>query len=74
MVNGIAAKDYDIKAYAQDPFSLQQRTKYAEGIMRDMMAQQYLDAIKQETGLNLYNSQNPESLPQSKEELEIYNI
>jgi hypothetical protein len=72
VVNGIAAKDYDIKAYAQDPFSLQQRTKYAEGIMRDMMAQQYLDAIKQETGLNLYNSQNPESLPQSKEELEIH--
>ena len=72
VVNGISAKDYDIKAYAQDPFSLSQRTKYAQGIMRDMMAQEYLNAIKQETGLNLYNSQNPETLPQSKEELEIH--
>ena len=72
VVNGISAKDYDIKAYAQDPFSLKQRTKYAEGIMRDMMAQEYLNAIKQETGLNLFNSTNPETLPQSKEELEIH--
>ena len=72
VVNGIAAKNYDIKAYAQDPFSLQQRTKYANGIMRDMLAQDYLNAIKETTGLNLYNSQNPETLPQSKEELEIH--
>ena len=72
VVNGIAAKDYDIKAYAQDPFSLQQRTNYAQGIMRDMMAQDYLDSIKKETGLNLYNSTNPETLPQSKEELEVH--
>ena len=72
VVNGISAKNYDIKAYAQDPFSLSQRTKYAQGIMRDMMAQEYLDSIKKETGLNLYNTQNPETLPQSKEELEIH--
>jgi len=72
VVNGIAAKNYDIKAYAQDPFSLSQRTKYAQGIMRDMMAQEYLDSIKKETGLNLYNTQNPKTLPQSKEELEIH--
>jgi len=39
VVNGIAAKNYDIKAYAQDPFSLKQRTNYAQGVMRDMMAQ-----------------------------------
>ena len=28
VVNGIAAKKYDLKAYAQDPFSLKQRTDY----------------------------------------------
>src|SRR6056300_1490334 len=37
VVNGIAAKDYDLKAYAQDPFSLKQRTDYVGGIYRDMM-------------------------------------
>ena len=31
LTNGISAKDYDIKAYAQDPESIKKRTKYAEG-------------------------------------------
>ena len=71
VVNGIAAKDYDLKAYAQDPFSLKQRTDYVSGIYRDMMAQDYLNKIKETTGIDLYNS-NPKTLPQSKEELEIH--
>ena len=71
VVNGIAAKNYDLKAYAQDPFSLKQRTDYVSGIYRDMMAQDYLNKIKETTGIDLYNS-NPKVLPQSKEELEIH--
>jgi hypothetical protein len=71
VVNGIASKDYDLKAYAQDPFSLKQRTDYVGGIYRDMMAKDYLDQIKQTTGIDLYNS-DPKTLPQSKEELEIH--
>jgi hypothetical protein len=71
VVNGIAAKDYDLKAYAQDPFSLKQRTDYVSGIYRDMMAQDYLNKIKETTGIDLYNS-DPKVLPQSKEELEIH--
>jgi len=71
VVNGIAAKDYDLKAFAQDPFSLKQRTDYVSGIYRDMMAQDYLNQIKESTGINLYNT-DPKTLPQSKEELEIH--
>jgi hypothetical protein len=71
VVNGIAAKDYELKAFAQDPFSLKQRTDYVGGIYRDMMAQDYLDEIQQTTGMNLYNS-DKKTLPQSKEELEIH--
>ena len=71
VVNGIAAKNYDLKAYAQDPFSLKQRTDYVGGIYRDMMAQKYLDQVKEVTGIDLYNS-DPKALPQSKEELEIH--
>ena len=71
VVNGIAAKNYDLKAYAQDPFSLKQRTDYVGGIYRDMMAQKYLDQIKDLTGIDLYNSDS-KNLPQSKEELEIH--
>ena len=71
VVNGIAAKNYDLKAYAQDPFSLKQRTDYVGGIYRDMMAQDYLNEIQETTGMNLYNS-DQKTLPQSKEELEIH--
>ena len=71
VVNGMAAKKYDLNAYAQDPFSLKQRTDYVSSIYRDMMAKDYLDQIKQTTGINLYNS-DPKVLPQSKEELEIH--
>ena len=71
VVNGIAAKDYELKAFAQDPFSLKQRTDYVGGIYRDMMAQDYLNEIEQTTGMNLYNS-DKKTLPQSKEELEIH--
>ena len=71
VVNGIAAKNYDIKAYAQDPFSLKQRTDYVGGIYRDMMAQDYLNKVKELTGLDMYNS-DASKLPQSKEELEVH--
>ncbi len=71
VTNGIAAKKYDLTAYAQDPFSLKQRTDYVGSVYRDMMAQDYLEQIKQQTGINLYNT-DPETLPQSKEELEIH--
>ena len=71
VTNGIAAKKYDLTAYAQDPFSLKQRTDYVGSVYRDMMAQDYLEQISQQTGINLYNT-DPETLPQSKEELEIH--
>ena len=71
VVNGIAAKNYDLKAYAQDPFSLKQRTDYVGGIFRDMQAQSYLDKVQELTGLDLYAS-DASKLPQSKEELEVH--
>jgi len=71
VTNGISAKKYDLTAYAQDPFSLKQRTDYVSSIYRDMMAQDYLEQISEQTGINLYNT-DPETLPQSKEELEIH--
>ena len=36
VVNGIAERTYDIKAYSQDPYGVQERTEYMEGIMNDM--------------------------------------
>jgi hypothetical protein len=72
VVNGISSKDYDIKAFAQDPFSTKQRTNYANSIMRDMMSKPLLDSIKQNLGVDIYSSLDPANLPQNKEELEVH--
>ena len=36
VVNGMADKDYEIKAYSQDPYGVSKRTEYMESILRDM--------------------------------------
>ena len=72
VVNGMSEKLYDIKAYAQDPESLKQRTEYATKILRDIETKEYLENVKQTLGMNLYSSENPEELPQNKEELELH--
>ena len=72
VVNGIASKNYDIKAFAQDPYSQKQRTNYASGVLKDMMAKPLIDSIQQNLGATLYNTLDPANLPQSKEELEVH--
>ena len=72
VVNGISSKNYDVKAFAQDPFSTKQRTNYANSIMRDMMSKPLLDSIKQNLGVDIYSSIDPANLPQNKEELEVH--
>ena len=34
VVNGIAERTYDIKAYSQDPYGVSKRTEYMESILR----------------------------------------
>ena len=36
VVNGIAERTYDIKAYSQDPFGVAKRTEYMESILKDI--------------------------------------
>ena len=72
VVNGITSKDYQIKAFAQDPFSTKQRTNYADSIMRDMMSGPLLNSIKENLGIDIYSTVDPANLPQSKEELEVH--
>ena len=71
VVNGISSKNYDIKAYAQDPDSIKKRTGYAANILRDMLTKPLLDTIKNDLGVNMYSSPDPDNLPEDKEELEI---
>jgi hypothetical protein len=72
VVNGISNKAWEIKAYAQDPEATKTKTRYAEGILRDMMAKDLLNDIQSKLGVSLYNTTDPANLPETKEELEIH--
>jgi hypothetical protein len=72
VVNGMTDKGYEIKSFASDPYSLKQRTDYASGIMRDMNSKKLLTSIKDNLGVDLFNTSDPGNLPESKEELDLY--
>tara|TARA_R100000935_G_scaffold17912_2_gene34713 strand:+ start:1189 stop:3570 length:2382 start_codon:yes stop_codon:yes gene_type:complete len=72
VVNGMDNKLYDIKASSQDPESRRKRSKYAEDILRDMQAKEFLQSLQGAVGLNLFNTDNPSELPESQEELELH--
>jgi len=71
VVNGISKKSYDIKAYAQDPQSVKKRTDYAAKLYEDMVAKEYIQSVNQTLGIDLHQSSDPGSVPESKEELEL---
>jgi len=72
VVNGMSQRSYDIKAIAQDPTSVQKRTKYAENILIDINAKQFIDKVKQTTGIDLYSNPDRENAPIDEEELELH--
>tara|TARA_Y100001937_G_scaffold89969_1_gene121680 strand:- start:115 stop:2523 length:2409 start_codon:yes stop_codon:yes gene_type:complete len=53
VVNGMSQRNYEIKAFAQDPKSILKRTKYAEGIQFDMMQKDVINNIKRLTGMDI---------------------
>ena len=72
VVNGISGKSYDIKAYAQDPQSIKKRTDYASMLYEDMVSKEYLDNLQETLGINLYQTPNVDTVPESKDELELH--
>jgi hypothetical protein len=71
VVNGIAERTYDIKAFSQDPFGVQKRTEYMESILRDMKTRTFNEAVKSNLNIDLYEN-NVEELPDTEEELGLH--
>ena len=71
VVNGIAERTYDIKAFSQSPNGVDKRTKYMEEIIRDMKMQDFDKELENEIGVDLSES-NIEELPTSDEELGLH--
>ena len=71
VVNGIAERLYDVKAYSQDDYGVSKRTEYMESILSDMRTKELSDFSEQAFGISLA-ANDPEKLPDSEEELELH--
>jgi hypothetical protein len=71
IVNGISGKEFKINAYAQDPDSLNKKTAYAEAMIRDMENKAYFSQVSEQYGVNLFSTEDPASLPEDDEELQL---
>jgi len=71
VVNGIAERTYDIKAYSQDPYGIEKRTEYMESVLGDMRTVELNDFSEQAFGIQL-SENDPNTLPESTEELKLH--
>ena len=71
VVNGMAQRNYEIKAFSQDSYGVSKRTEYMESILVDMRTKEYNDKVMQNFGMNLYENKK-EDLPDTEEELGLH--
>ena len=71
VVNGIAERTYDIKAFSQDPYGVTKRTEYMESVLKDMQNREFNDMVQEQFNMDLYKNKK-EDLPDTQEELELH--
>tara|TARA_Y100001963_G_scaffold38087_1_gene53197 strand:+ start:2348 stop:4783 length:2436 start_codon:yes stop_codon:yes gene_type:complete len=71
VVNGMSDRLFKVKAYAQDALSQSKRSKYQDMIEAQMVAKPILETIQKRGGVDPF-SMDPEELPETDEELQLY--
>ena len=71
VVNGIAERTYDIKAYSQSKNGIEKRTEYMEAIINDMEFQEFDNFAAENFGVDTRESDQKE-LPETPEELQLH--
>jgi len=71
VVNGIAERTYDIKAYSQDSYGMKERTDYMEAVMSDMEFREFDQFAAENFGVDTKKSKE-KSLPDTTEELQLH--
>ena len=71
VVNGMANRSYDIKAYSQDPYGVDKRTDYMESILADMDTKDFASYVNATFNVNVMDNP-PEQLPETLEELQLH--
>jgi len=70
VVNGIAQRTYDVKAFSQDPFGVEKRTKYMEHMLNDMEMKSFDAEMDLDFGINTRDTEG--EIPISTEELQLH--
>jgi len=71
VVNGMANRSFDIKAYSQDQYGMAKRTEYMEDLLKDMRTKDFNNQAKQQFNMDLSKT-DPEQLPETLEELRLH--
>ena len=71
VVNGMADRNFSVKAVAQDALAADQRNQFQDMIEGDMVAKDFLLQTKEQFGVDAFNT-NVEELPSNDEELQLY--
>jgi hypothetical protein len=71
VVNGIAERAYDLKAYSVDGVASAARTKYVQGLVEDMRLKDFKEKVQQTTGLDTFKN-DKSKVPESEEELSLH--
>ena len=71
VVNGMAGRGYELRAYSQDQYGVSKRTEYMDSMIADMQTKEFNDAAKQQLNIDMYQN-NPADLPDTKGELELH--
>tara|TARA_R110000765_G_scaffold113432_2_gene205782 strand:+ start:1069 stop:3471 length:2403 start_codon:yes stop_codon:yes gene_type:complete len=71
VVNGIAERMYDIKAYSQDPHGVSKRTEYMKSLLGDLQTQSLNELIEKTLGITV-NENDKSEIPGSEQELDLH--
>ena len=72
VVNGLSQRNYDINAYAQDPFSQEQRTEYAKELLQSVQEAELIRQAEQALGQPIQSRDIKELGLESEEEIELH--
>ena len=71
VVNGIADRGYDLKAFSIDNISTEKRTKYVNSLLRDMNNRELFDSVQKNLNVDMYETDKT-TLPENNQELELH--
>ena len=72
VVNGMSQRNYEIKAFAVDPFSTNKRTEYAKELMRDVRERDLIQQLRDTLGVEMQSKASKELGLESEEELQLH--